>query len=104
MERLPATVIIDARPRDGRPAIIELPIERTHAERHVPAMRFEGDAETVGLEHLGEIAEMLKAPRKPEMLDDETVDDGFAARMFLVIGKWWRVAMTGAVRREPLDG
>ena len=53
-------VIIGGRPACHGPAVVQLPHERTHAVRHVPAVCLYGAAHGFGLQHLAHVEELLE--------------------------------------------
>ncbi|MNW56305.1 hypothetical protein D3C74_340150 [compost metagenome] len=60
MQRLPAPVIIHARPGGNRPAVIHLPVQRAHAVRLVPPVAFNGGPHGLRLKNLAHIQEALE--------------------------------------------
>ncbi len=60
MQGLPVTEVIDSRPRNHWPAVIELPDQTAHAIRTIPTMRFHSLTHSVSLQHQSQIHQVLK--------------------------------------------
>ena len=60
MHRFPVAVVVDARPRHYRPAVVQLPVKRTHAVRAVSSVRFHPVAHAASLHHQPDIHKILK--------------------------------------------
>ncbi len=60
MQCFPITIIINARPRYDRPAIIQLPIKRSHAVWAVATVRFKAIAHPLPLQYKTDINKILK--------------------------------------------
>ena len=57
MQRLPASVVVEARPRSDGPAVVELPVDRAHGARTIAAQVLGADLDAVGLQDLADIEE-----------------------------------------------
>ncbi|KAF5035651.1 hypothetical protein DSECCO2_583390 [anaerobic digester metagenome] len=60
MHRFPLPVIINARPGSHGPYIIQLPVERAHAKRHIRPVGSECHAYGICLQQLTNVEQMFK--------------------------------------------
>ena len=74
LKTLPHAVVVDARPRDGRPSIIELPVEATHAVGSGCSLSPYAKGNTSPLHHLREIDEVLEVSGLGIVLTDVVKD------------------------------
>ena len=74
LKTLPYAVVVDARPRDGRPSIIELPVEATHAVGGSCSLSPYAEGDTSPLHHLREIDEVLEVSGLGIVLTDVVKD------------------------------
>src|SRR5258708_14777078 len=84
MQCLPASVVIDARPRSYRPAVVQLPIERSHGARTLPAQMFGADLDDLRLLHLAQIDERCEVLGLAVFTKHVGQDAFIAALIFLV--------------------
>ena len=84
LKSLPCAVVVDARPRDGRPSIIELPVEATHAVGGSSSLCSYAEGDTSALHHLREIDEVLEVSRLGIVLTDVVKDHIVADATLLV--------------------
>lgn len=68
MKSFPLTIIVYRSPREHRPNIIDLPIERTHAIRLISSESLNGDLDGISLHDHGAIDEALKIFRRFEVV------------------------------------
>ena len=68
MQRLPATVVVDARPRRDRPDVVQLPDNRAHAAPAVAPPVLHAVANCLRLHQLGGIQQVVEAVRIAERL------------------------------------
>ena len=84
MESLPASAEIKAAPGSHGPAVVDLPVEGTHAARHDPPEMLDAEAHAVGLIQLGEVGEGIVILREAVELTDVMEDGRVATAVFLV--------------------
>ena len=84
LQRLPAAVVVDARPGGDRPAVVELPVEAPPVAPHRPPVRLGGVLDDRRLQHLPDVEERGEVLGRAEVALHVFFDERVAARVALV--------------------
>ncbi len=68
MKSFPLSIIINRGPRENRPYVIDLPIERAHAVRFVSSESLNGDLNGISLHYHGAIDKTFEILRRLEVV------------------------------------
>ena len=64
MQCFPVAVVVNSRPRNHRPAVVELPVERAHAKRPVSPVSFQAETHPASLHYQACIDKILEIFRR----------------------------------------
>ena len=84
LQPLPRAPVVDPRPRDRRPSIIELPVETAHTARGGGTLRLDAEGDATPLHHLRGVDEVLEVARLGVLLADVVEDDVVAYAALLM--------------------
>src|SRR6185312_4733247 len=85
MQGLPASVIIDARPRSDRPAVVQLPIQRTHGPWPLTPQMLSAQLNNFRLLYLAQVHKSLKVLGLA-VLAQHISQNAFIAALILLMG------------------
>ena len=84
VQGLPASVVVEARPRGHRPAVVELPVDGAHGARAIAPQMLGPDLDAFGLQHLAGVKERGEVLGLGIVAQHVVADDGVAGRVLLV--------------------
>src|SRR5438270_9076652 len=84
LQCFPAPIVVNARPRGYGPAVIQLPIERSHGARATSTQMLCAHLDRLGLHYLAGIEEGLEVPWLAEVAQQIVIDPAIAAFVLLV--------------------
>src|SRR5438067_3018766 len=101
LKRFPASVVINARPGGDGPAVVYLPVERTHVVRHDSAKVLRADLDALGLQDLTDVEERIEVLRLGVLAQHVLAYELIAARVLLVREHYGRLYVV--IRRHGVS-